>query len=78
MSESGQNPNPSLVVACQLPPAADMPPHWLSTAVCHYTTSDMRLPALDCTCVNILKARYSEAIAALLLRQGATQRRRSS
>ena len=36
MSESGQNPNASRTLVCQLPPAADIPSHGLWPASCRY------------------------------------------
>src|ERR1700737_5551659 len=39
MSQLGQNPNASQMLACQLSPAADKPPHGLYSAMCYNPAS---------------------------------------
>src|SRR6478672_7653038 len=39
MTASGTNPDLRPAPVCLLPPAADMPPHWLWAAKCHVWTA---------------------------------------
>src|SRR4029077_20792127 len=63
----GQNPNASRMLACQLWPAADKPPHALYSAMCRYCCKSPKLPGANFSAVKKTDRRPPIDVASITL-----------